>query len=457
MKLSNLSVQPLLQKADRCLASVGIELLLKEPFFAHVLSALGRCFTDEVETLGTCFRNNCFSLLINPNFFVSKITEEKRIALIKHELLHIILGHHLRRPHQASWQESFDIASDLVVNQLVHPWTMPEDAWELRDFPKIAMISDQTADWYYERIKAKTLQRSSRKESAGREIESSSPCSSESCKETTGKDSDDVIQDMSFHPNIQTKRTLKKTNGKNRGTHARWSDDSSSLENKGPEESDKSNSQGLRILQQAKLQNVIKAAKLKVSSKQWGDMPAGLRREIDYVLSDMSGLPWRRILRIFAMTSQQTRLVSTHLRESRRFPGEAGNKIRPIGRELVVAIDTSGSISEEVFKAFFREIHAIQRQKTKITLIQCDAEIQEISSLRNKMVPELSGGGGTSFDPVFEWLKLNKRRRLGGCIYLTDGYGPTPEVDPGCRILWVVTPDGRADSHLRPGRIVQMK
>jgi len=448
-------VQTLIQKAERCLAAVGVTLLLKEPFFAHVLSGLGRRFTNEIETMATCFRNSCYSVLINPAYFVHLLTEDERVALIKHELLHLILSHHLRRPLQPTWQQTFDIASDLVVNQLIQPWILPDDAWRISDFPGLTMTNDQTAEWYHERLKSMLLLPLHETER-----DSSSPQSSLSVVEANGEvKTDKKVACKNPEKRLpKTQRTiLDKRCGKKRGLHTLWSEETELSTSMGLEENNLKSFHGQRILQQAKLQRVIKHAKIKVSPKQWGDMPAGLRREIDVVISEQSGLPWRRILRIFAMTSQQTRLISTHLRESRRFPGEAGNKIRPVGRKLAIAIDTSGSISDEVLMTFFREIQAIQLQKSQITLIQCDAEIQEISILRKNQIPELSGGGGTSFDPVFQWLKTNRRSRFGGCIYLTDGQGPPPEIDPECRILWVLTPEGQAGPQLRPGKVIQMK
>ena len=60
------------------------------------------------------------------------------------------------------------------------------------------------------------------------------------------------------------------------------------------------------------------------------------------------------------------------------------------------------------------------------------------------------------FNPVFEWLKSNRMVRYDGCIYLTDGYAEAPTIKPPCKLLWVVTPDGRVGEHLRFGRTIQL-
>ena len=76
-----------------------------------------------------------------------------------------------------------------------------------------------------------------------------------------------------------------------------------------------------------------------------------------------------------------------------------------------------------------------------MTLIEWDAEIHTVEPFKRGKVPKLKGGGGTSFDPVMQWLRDSKGKSYGGCIYLTDGCAPQPTVDPRCAVFWVITPD----------------
>ena len=46
--------------------------------------------------------------------------------------------------------------------------------------------------------------------------------------------------------------------------------------------------------------------------------------------------------------------------------------------------------------------------------------------------------------------------QFDGCIYLTDGYAPEPEIRPPCKLIWVITPDGDAGEHLKYGRVIQL-
>ena len=54
---------------------------------------------------------------------------------------------------------------------------------------------------------------------------------------------------------------------------------------------------------------------------------------------------------------------------------------------------------------------------------------------------KFAGGGGTSFTPVFEYLK-KEQDEPDLLIYFTDGYGDKPEK-PSFPVMWVITPDGK--------------
>jgi predicted metal-dependent peptidase len=108
---------------------------------------------------------------------------------------------------------------------------------------------------------------------------------------------------------------------------------------------------------------------------------------------------------------------------------------------VAVAVDTSGSITEELLSEFLAEINGIARAGADVTLIQCDCEITSVAPYRRFERPGFKGGGGTNFDPVMRWLRENRRECFGGCIYLTDGCAAMPTIDPCCPILWVLTPE----------------
>lgn len=116
-------------------------------------------------------------------------------------------------------------------------------------------------------------------------------------------------------------------------------------------------------------------------------------------------------------------------------------------REFAIAIDTSGSCSGDLVKAFVMrtcEILSDSNQfdsRVNIHIIQCDARVQldtVITSLEemNEYADnvQIKGFGGTDFRPVFAHIdKLIEDREfsnLRGLIYFTDGYGIFPEKAP---------------------------
>lgn len=113
--------------------------------------------------------------------------------------------------------------------------------------------------------------------------------------------------------------------------------------------------------------------------------------------------------------------------------------------DLAVALDTSGSCCGDIMKGFLEELLAIVRDaggpRVELTLIQCDAEIQEVRTLTGEdtadgVLEEMSilGCGGTDFCPVFDYVTAQREepegKRFRGLLYLSDGCGEFPEEAP---------------------------
>lgn len=125
---------------------------------------------------------------------------------------------------------------------------------------------------------------------------------------------------------------------------------------------------------------------------------------------------------------------------------------------VVIAIDTSGSITEDTLAKFATELFSIFKIHRVQTchVIWCDAEIpkdgvQTFNISKDKFSIEKlkpKGGGGTSFLPPFEWVQKNilkKGKVPAFFIYFTDAAGTAPTVNDfdikrySKRILWVIT------------------
>jgi len=82
-------------------------------------------------------------------------------------------------------------------------------------------------------------------------------------------------------------------------------------------------------------------------------LPSGLKELLDAILKDMAPkFNWRRILRLFAASSNSTYLKNTIRRPSKRYGTTPGIKVKR-QQKLLLAIDTSGSVQKEEFLEFF--------------------------------------------------------------------------------------------------------
>lgn len=187
----------------------------------------------------------------------------------------------------------------------------------------------------------------------------------------------------------------------------------------------------------------------KLPENKRGSIPANIVTIVDNILTPQ--VPWRRILVRFLDDV-------TYYNESRWVPPK--KKLIPHGiiypslkngkgGDIVVAIDTSGSISDKDLQDFLTEVSGILRLREKLTvrIMMADAEVHydeivetplSISQIQKKF-KELTGRGGTNFNPVFE--KVAQGKKPNCLVYLTDGDGYYPDKKPGYPVLWVLIVD----------------
>ena len=112
--------------------------------------------------------------------------------------------------------------------------------------------------------------------------------------------------------------------------------------------------------------------------------------------------------------------------------------------DLVVALDTSGSIGDNEFKEFVAELNALKGQlRARLTLLACDAVIAESAPWlfepweEFRLPDNFRGGGGTNFSPVFEWVDQHGMQPAA-LVYFTDAEGEFPQAPPFYPVLWLV-------------------
>ena len=158
-------------------------------------------------------------------------------------------------------------------------------------------------------------------------------------------------------------------------------------------------------------------------------------------------LPWRMLLARFL--SATAREDYSYTRPSSRrgepaiFPGMRSHQI-----DIVVALDTSGSISADSIAEFVAEVDALKGQlRARLTLLACDRALSATSPRVfepwENFDPsvELGGGGGTDFRPVFDWV-AERDTAPQALVYFTDANGKFPVQEPDYPVSWLV--QGRA-------------
>ncbi|PKM44258.1 MAG: hypothetical protein CVV05_10930 [Gammaproteobacteria bacterium HGW-Gammaproteobacteria-1] len=173
---------------------------------------------------------------------------------------------------------------------------------------------------------------------------------------------------------------------------------------------------------------------------QAGKMGGALARLIDHLLQPQ--LPWRMLLaRYMTATARDDYNYS---RPSRREGDAIFPSLRSSEIDIVVALDTSGSVSDKEMGEFLAEIDAIKGQvRARVTLHACDAQLAADGPWSYepweefKLPREFTGGGGTSFRPVFDWLE-REDRQPDLLVYFTDADGEFPTQEPGFPVIWLV-------------------
>jgi predicted metal-dependent peptidase len=123
-------------------------------------------------------------------------------------------------------------------------------------------------------------------------------------------------------------------------------------------------------------------------------------------------------------------------------------------QHMLLAIDTSGSVSNDELLEFMNEIHHIYKAGVDITIVQCDTKINSIKPYTGKSEMNIHGRGGTEFDPVLEYYNENLKKYTS-LVYFTDGECST-SVRPKNNVLWVLSERSYMNNDL-PGKVIKLE
>jgi predicted metal-dependent peptidase len=337
--------------------------------------------------------------------FVEKLSPQELEGTLAHEVMHCALGHHCRRGERdpALWNQAADLAINplLVANGLT--------------LPAGALIEPALASLSAEEIYSKLEQRNRQEQK-----NSNQPSAGGGTEDRTQPDTNQPQKNGAADSNRPSRRP---------GGFGEVIDC----------KNEKGETASAAESAQQQKEWSIAAEQAMRSAAGCGRETAGIARPLKE--SRHSPQDWRAILRDFVVAQAPSDYCWSP--PNRRFVASGlylpSVERRQVG-SVVIAVDTSGSISEAELDKFAAEINAIAEdvQPESVRVIYCDSRVAGVEEFSAGERVELNprGGGGTDFRPVFSWIE-QEGLEPACVVYLTDLACPWFPQAPAYPVLWV--------------------
>ncbi|MBN9648178.1 hypothetical protein J0L31_14380 [Terrisporobacter glycolicus] len=370
----------------------------KDNFYGYFLFQMEKVIRfDMTSATSVSFKGAKYVIYFNPIIFL-ELNIKQMETTIKHEILHIVSQHLIRGKDLKNKYTTLAInmAMDVVVNQDLNylpPYAITLEYINMKYNLKLDPY--KTFEYYLEKIQT----------------------------ELDFQEEDDEGEEIDSNENVAVEFDIEKT-------HDSWN------------ESDEIDEKTLKEFTQKIADN-----------SQKGSIPSYLEGMIKSLKSNKGELPWNLYLKKLMGTVEANK-KKTITRRNRRQPNrlDLRGELRGHRAEIAVAIDISGSISDEEFKQAIKEVLSIVKNyNQEITIIECDKEIRRTYKVKSvkDVKDRMATGGGTEFSPVLQYAN-NKNINL--LVYFTDGKGEErlKVVPKGYNILWVISGRGDELSVLKP-------
>ena len=385
------------------LSKISKELMLKEPYYGFFLIMLNKVWRKDLPTAGVSKQNINYQLAINEEFWTG-LSDDHKTGLLKHELLHIAFGH-LVSFGSFSNKKLANVAMDMEINQYIEASWLPEGGINIDDYTDIQLDRKAGCRYYYDQL----LRLQDEKDKNG----------------TSGDQEMDKLLDNIASGDVPD--------------HSTWEE----FEDMSEAEKKLIDKQVQKILQDAKEQTI----------KKRGNVPGEIEGLIVLDEVTKAKFDWKGYLRRFTGTSTKIFTKKIRRKENYRYEDNPGLKIK-MKQHMLLAIDTSGSVSDTELTEFMNEIHHIHKAGVDITIVQCDTSIRSIEAYKGKNDLKVHGRGGTEFDPVLDYYNANLKKYTS-LVYFTDGECYT-SVKPRNRVLWVLSERSEMNEDL-PGQVIKLE
>ena len=428
-------------------------LLMNEPFFAAISRHVEKRSSTAIPTAAVKVNAETatFELLYNPNF-MGGLPDNEKAGVLKHEFYHLLLEHVTgRKPDKVAAEPGkyfklWNYATDLAINshlvgELPEGCCFPgEGAFE--EYPK-----GRASEWYFQALLENDFGSEGDPDDGengeGEEGDGQGdgqPGEGGSGGNAGGKGNDPGDGDGTGGGGGEKGEDgEEKENNSGIGEdgilddHSQWEEDENST---------------VKDIARERLKEAVKKAMEEGAKNGFGSCSQGVRQAVTESLLTTK-VCWRKLLASFVKRSQRASKNSTVKKINRRYayihPGRKVNR----QAQLVVAIDQSGSVGDGMLAAFFTELEKLAKF-AEFTVIPFDTKVDDKKAFvwkkgqRRKWERVLSGG--TSFEPVREWVD-NPRSRgkewqgktFDGVLVLTDMEAPKPKAQRTCQRAWVTT------------------
>ena len=400
------ALQPILTK----LAAARTRLIMERPFLGSLVMHLPlKPAAEWCSTTAT----DAQAFYFNPGFIEGLSLAQTQFVLA-HEAMHCAMGHTHRRQHRI--KRRWDVACDHAVNlMLIEEGLKP---------PMHGILANQdyltlSAEEIYPMIPEDTPEESFDQHLFDNDNESGS-----SPDENERQDNPDAGESGG--------------QGKEGQSEAEQQQGSGGQPSQKPDDLSPSEREDLAEQWKNRLAAAAQAA------RQAGKLSQTMLRWVDDLLAP--SLPWRALLARFFAVNQRDDY--SWRRPSRREGEALLPRLSSEGIDVIAAIDTSGSISDDELREFVSELDALKGQvRARVTLLACDNKLAakgpwEFEPWDAMQLPEeVEGGGGTDFRPVFDWVE-NENRSPNMLVYFTDAEGDFPNSAPNYPVIWLVKGKG---------------
>jgi predicted metal-dependent peptidase len=330
-------------------------------FYSSFLSQCNRIYDSKLPAAAGISVTTTINLYINPTLF-DQMPLNVRIAVLKHEILHLLNGHTGIKEYAGLSRKQINIAMDTAINQSEG-------------------ITEAFAT--YPQMQIFTLENFRK-----------------ACSKFIVPESIKANGDFHYYANI-----IKQCQDKFDESGADLVDDHDKMD-----ESQENTSEEFR-------QHVIKKAAQRAKDAA-GNVTGDLSILLDQLFK--SKVNWKEKLRRFSTKTLKSDKSSTRRRINRRYGLMSPGKKTDYKLHIGFVLDVSGSMNEEWLAQGFAEMRKIldSDKGVKITLIEADTEVKMVKEFTKKTKPEITGRGGTALDCGFE-----KAKEIGvdAVICFTDG------------------------------------